>query len=199
MSESTEGPGRPTRDQLTIDLLRRYRQGDPRALDEILRRNLRQLSQWATGRLPAGARDRGDTEDLVQETILHALPRLADFDYRGPGAIQAYLRGAILNHIRNEYRRVGRRPRSQMADSDLRYEAPSPLEEAIGRDAVEDYETALAGLDDLDRELVILRLELDYSYQEIAEATGRPTADAARMATGRALLRLARSMRHGKD
>jgi RNA polymerase sigma-70 factor (ECF subfamily) len=41
---------------------------------------------------------------------------------------------------------------------------------------------------------VIARLDLGYSYAQIALACGRPTADAARMAVHRALLRLAEEM-----
>ena len=57
----------------------------------------------------------------------------------------------------------------------------------------------MASLDSGDRELVILRLELDYPYQDIADATGKPSADAARMATSRAILRLAQKMRHRRE
>ena len=135
----------------------------------------------------------------VQDTIVHALPRLAEFDYRGEGAVQAYLRAALMNRLRNEYKRAGRRPALETADSRLGDDRPSPLDDAIGRDTVEDYDRALARLDELDRELVILRLELNYAYQNIADATGKPSADAARMATGRAILRLARRMRHGEE
>jgi len=191
-------PDPPPEDERTIDLLHRLQDGDAHALDRLLRKNLAPLQRWASGRLPRGARDLRDTEDLVQETILHALPRLADFEYRGEGAVQAYLRSALLNRIRNEFKRAGRRPLLETADSRLGGEGPTPLDAAIGRDAVEDYENALSSLDELDRQLVILRLELHYEYQAIADATGKPSADAARMATGRAILRLASRMRHSE-
>jgi len=184
--------------EATIDLLDRYRGGDAEALDLLLARNLAPLLGWAAGRMPRGARDRGDTEDLVQETVLKALPHLETFEYRGEGAVQAYLRGALMNRIRNEYRRVALRPRPVTVDTAIEHRGRSPLEEAIGRDATEDYEQGLATLAEADRELVILRLELDYSFAEIAAATGRPSPDAARMATSRAVLRLAQAMRHGQ-
>jgi DNA-directed RNA polymerase specialized sigma24 family protein len=135
----------------------------------------------------------------VQETVLKSLPHLEKIEYRGEGAVQAYLRGALLNRIRNEYRRVVSRPRPKTVDTAIEQVGPSPLDDAIGRDAAEDYETALAGLDEADRALVILRLELGYGFAEIAAATGRTSPDAARMATSRAILRLAQGMRHGQD
>jgi RNA polymerase sigma-70 factor (ECF subfamily) len=58
----------------------------------------------------------------------------------------------------------------------------------------ERYEAALASLSDDDREAIVARVELGGTYEEVAAALGKPTADAARMAVGRALLRLAEAM-----
>jgi DNA-directed RNA polymerase specialized sigma24 family protein len=44
------------------------------------------------------------------------------------------------------------------------------------------------------REAIIGRVELGLSYAELAAAMGRPSADAARMAVGRALLKLAKRL-----
>lgn len=199
MTEPTKKAVEPPPHEATIDLLVRFRGGDTRALDDLLRRNLAPLRRWASGRLPRGARDRGDTQDIVQETVLASLPHLANLEYRGEGAVQAYLRGALMNRIRNEYRRVSTRPLAETVDTAIEHRGPSPLEHAIGRDGVEDYEQALAALDEPDRQLVILRLELGLGFAEIAAATDRPSSDAARMATSRAIFRLAQGMRHGKD
>ena len=46
-----------------------------------------------------------DAQDLVQETALQVFRRIEAFDVRRPGALQAYLRQAVLNRIRNELRR----------------------------------------------------------------------------------------------
>ena len=56
---------------------------------------------------------------------------------------------------------------------------------------------ALANLRPEERELVVARLELGYSYAQITVATGRPSPDATRMAVRRALLRLAEEMGSG--
>jgi RNA polymerase sigma-70 factor (ECF subfamily) len=71
---------------------------------------------------------------------------------------------------------------------------PSPLEEAIGKEALERYEAALARLRPEDREAIIIRLELGLPYSEVAQALGKPSAAAAHMAVSRALLRLANEM-----
>ena len=70
----------------------------------------------------------------------------------------------------------------------------SPLESAIGADALERYERALEELTEEERQLLHLRIELDYSYEEIAVITERSTRDAARMAVQRSLRRLAEAM-----
>jgi RNA polymerase sigma-70 factor (ECF subfamily) len=73
--------------------------------------------------------------------------------------------------------------------------AGSPLEEAIGHAAVESYERALERLKPEEREAIILKVELGYSYEELAQALGKPTAEAARKAAARALVRLAEEMK----
>ena len=56
---------------------------------------------------------------------------------------------------------------------------------------------ALERLTPQDREAIIGRVEMGYSYEELAEALGKPTADAARKAARRALVRLAEEMKSG--
>jgi RNA polymerase sigma-70 factor (ECF subfamily) len=183
----------------SIGLLARIRGGDSEALNRLLARHLPALQRWAHGRLPPGIRDLEDTADLVQETVIQALKHLDHFEYRREGALQAYLRHAVYNRIRMEFRRKRSRPSSTELDADVADVAASPLEEAIGREAVERYDRALARLKPEDREAVIVKMELDCSYAELARALGKPSADAARMAVGRALLRLAEEMKHDRQ
>jgi len=71
----------------------------------------------------------------------------------------------------------------------------SPLEQAIGREALEEYEAALMELRETDREAIIARVELGQSYEEMALILGKPSAEAARLAVHRAMLRLAAKMK----
>jgi len=70
----------------------------------------------------------------------------------------------------------------------------SPLELAIGAERVERYDAALQRLTPRDRELIVARLELQQSYQDIAAAMGKPTPNAARAAIVRAMYRLSREI-----
>ena len=94
----------------TYVLLERAKQGSREALDSLFARHLPLLRRWAHGRLPRWARDIADTSDLVQETVLQTFKRIEAFEPRGDGALQAYLRQAVLNRIRNEFRSKARQP-----------------------------------------------------------------------------------------
>lgn len=117
------------------------------------------------------------------------------FEYRADAALQAYLRQAVMNRIRNEIRRSIRHPAASPLDSAAADAGLSPLEQLIGKQAVEAYDQALAALAPDEREAVIGRVELGLSYAELAAGTGRPSADAARMAVARALLKLAKQLK----
>jgi RNA polymerase sigma-70 factor, ECF subfamily len=180
----------------TFHLIDRARAGDHAALNRLFDRHLAPLRRWARGRLPRWARDLADTDDLVQETLLQTFKKIEDFEPRRVGALQAYLRQAVLNRIRDELRRKGRRPQAAELDGLEEDRAASPLEQAIGQEAIERYERALARLRPEEQEAVIGRVEMGYGYDELAEALGKPTADAARKAAERALVRLAEEMSH---
>lgn len=178
----------------TIRLLERARAGDSTAVDDLFARHIPMLRRWASGRLPRWARGNVDTSDLVQETVLETFKRLDGFEPRGEGALQAYLRQAFINRLRNQLRRAIARPAPQELDSAIPDEATSPLEAAIGRETLERYEAGLERLDPDERDAIVTRVELGFSYAEVAEALGKPSADAARMAVVRALVKLAKEM-----
>jgi RNA polymerase sigma factor (sigma-70 family) len=179
----------------TFHLIDRARAGDQAAVDRLFARHIKPLQRWASGRLPHWARDLTDTEDLVQDALLQTFKRIEDFEARRVGALQAYLRQAVLNRVRDELRRKGRRPEAIDLDGLEIDAAHSPLEEAIGREAVERYQFALHQLTPEEREAIIARIEMGYSYEELAQVLGKPTADAARKAAQRALVRLAEEMK----
>jgi RNA polymerase sigma-70 factor (ECF subfamily) len=178
----------------TLELLTRYQSGDRAALDCLFARYVPSLNRWASRRLPQWARDDADTEDLVQETLLQTFKRIDGFQPQGRGALHGYMRTALLNRIRDEIRRAGRRPGRDEMDIEQTDGKPSPLEEAIGSEAVERYERALARLRPEEQEVVIGKVELGFSNEELATALGKPTPEAARKAAQRALLRLAEEM-----
>ena len=191
----TEGPPVTT----STDLLRRAQAGDQHALTELIQLYLPRLRAWARGRLPGAARDHVDTQDLVQDTMIAAVRNLGRIEIRGDGALQAYLRRSLANRITDLHRHAGRQPAVGALESGLPAKGPSPIEEAIGQEALARYERALERLGEHDRQAIILRIELCRSYEEIALTLGKSSAGHARVAVSRALTRLAGEMRHVRD
>ncbi len=174
----------------TLSLLQRIRAGEEAARDRLLGRYLPILRAWAHGRLPAGARGLSETDDVVQVALIGSLSRLDSFEYRHEGAFLAYLRHAVLNAIRQEIRNARRRPAGGALGESHPDPAASVVERVMGRELLERYEAALMELSEDARDAVILRLEFGLSFAEVAAALGRPSPDAARMLTVRALVRL---------
>jgi RNA polymerase sigma-70 factor, ECF subfamily len=198
MSDSSDSsqkkPGTSPSEELssTLDLLERFKLGDEQAVALLIERSIPPLRRWARGRLPGWARNLAETQDLVQNALLRALPHLKNFEVRHPGALQAYLRQAVANHIRDEIRKVPNQPGNNVPD--VPDPTPSPLEIAIGKEGVERYEAALAKLRPIDREAIVARVELQQSYEEVAIALNKPNANAARVAVARAVKSLILAM-----
>ena len=176
------------------ELLALAREGHESALGVLFTRYVLPLRRWAGGRLPRWARDIADTDDLVQDALLQTYKRVELFEPERSGALQAYLRQAVMNRIRDEFRRRRRREPARVLDSGTPGDGPSPLEDAIGAELADEYDAALARLRPEERDAVVGRIELDLTYEELAEALGRPNANAARSAVVRALARLAVEM-----
>jgi RNA polymerase sigma factor (sigma-70 family) len=181
-------------DEPTIELVVRARAGDRSAMEALLERCLPPLKRWAHGRLPAAARGRLDTGDLVQEAALHVLGCLDRFEPRHVGAMQAYLRQSVINRIRDEVRRIGRQPPPLELPDDLASDRTTPLEAAIQAEAYEHYRDALSKLSTKDREMIVARIEVQWGLTEIAQRFGMRTVDAARMAVSRAVKKLSQTL-----
>jgi RNA polymerase sigma factor (sigma-70 family) len=178
-------------------LFDRARAGDEAALDALLRHHVPALRRWATGRLPRWCRELSDTSDLIQETVIATLRQLEDFEDRGPAALQAYLKQAVVNRIRNELRRVSRRPVLVNLDDQLASSQPSPFDEAARAEFFRHYERALGQLTQAERNAIVLRVEMGLSYGELADVLEKPSPDAARMFVVRALVKAVDAMGEG--
>jgi RNA polymerase sigma factor (sigma-70 family) len=180
-------------DKPTMELILRAKAGDDAALEAVVQRCLPPLRQWARGRLPSYARGEVDTEDLVQQAVTNVLVRLDRFQPTHVGAMQAYLRQSVINDIRSRIRVVTRRTLVELPD-DLGSGEASPEERAISADSYDRYRHALATLRVRDRELIIARVESQWTIGEAAERFGYKSENSARMAVTRAIRRLRAAM-----
>ena len=194
---SPQGSGR-TDPESTFRLLRPRAIGRPGGAGAVVRPLSEAAPALGQRTTPGWARDLADTDDLVQDTLVQTFKKIDGFEPRRVGALQAYLRQAVLNRIRDELRRKRRQPEMSELDGLEVDRAASPVEEAIGREAVDRYESALTRLRPEEREAIIARVEMGYTYEELAEALGKPSPDAARKAAERALVRLAEEMKRGR-
>lgn len=181
----------------TADLFQRIQSGDEAARERLIGRYLTTLRRFAHGRIPGSARSLIDTDDLVQTSLLRAMGQLSSFENRREGAFLAYLRQILVNRLRDQVRTIARRPEHGPVDEDLASPDSGPEDDADRRHQEDLFETAMTRLSDDHREAVVLRIELGLSYQAVAEAMGRPSAEAARKLVARALTRLADELPEG--
>jgi RNA polymerase sigma factor (sigma-70 family) len=185
----------PLAPEATIELLALVRNGDRAALARLLERCIPALRRWARGRLPQWTRGVIETNDLVLDAVIAAMGRLDVFEARYQGALQEYLRMAVRNRITDVIRKHSRHPANVELPESLKDEGTSPLERVIGAENVARYDAALERLNPAEREAIVGRIEMQYSYEELMIVLGKPTPPAARMAVTRAMKRLAEEMR----
>lgn len=180
----------------TRRLLALYKQGHASALELLFQREIPLLRKWAHGRLPRWARSMADTADLIQGALTRTLPRLQRFEPRREKALQAYLRTAVANQIRDELRRIGRAQVDSLTESTVDPTDPRPLpaDALIEDENRRRFAAALQRLSETDRQAVVARLELGYSYDQIALLLDKRSANTARMTVTRAVARLVDEM-----
>jgi RNA polymerase sigma-70 factor (ECF subfamily) len=118
---------------------------------------------------------RTDAEDVAQETFVRAYRALAGYDVERIRALacRPWLARIALNLCRNRARQNGRRPQTSELEDSVD-PAPGPdvqAEQAAGAAALA---SRLAALPDRYRVPVVLRHAYGLSYEEVAEALGRP-------------------------
>ena len=92
-------------------LIQQIRQGDPRAWETLITRYEGRLLAFVQRRL----RDRGASEDVVQETFVGFLNSLPNFDDRRE--LQTYLFTIASHKLTDHLRRTGRHPLRSLTDS----------------------------------------------------------------------------------
>ncbi len=185
----------PENPESSFDLLVQAQAGNGEALNCLLARYIPRLERWVSGRMPHAIRSMNDTADIVQDSVINAVRNLDTLQIRSEGALLAYLRQAVNNRIIDQYRRHRRRPPRVEIPLDAEAAETSPLEAAIGIEAMSNYERALAGLREKDRQLIVLHVEFGMKAADLASQLNLETPAAARMALQRALKKLAEAMR----
>jgi RNA polymerase sigma factor (sigma-70 family) len=182
----------------SLELVKRACAGDREAENEVCRRYLPRLHRWVRGRLPAAARLHVEAADVVQDVLVRAIRTFPHFEVRHEHAFDAYLRTILANKLLDLGRAARRRPPQLPLDAATEppSRGPSPFQLTLAAERRTLYERAKARLSAVDRELLLARLELGCDYHEMVTRLGRSNANALRVSTRRAIVRLGAVMAH---
>ena len=160
-------------------LLAYAREGDVRSLSALVKRNAGWLKGFLRGLAPSDA----DAEDAFQDTWMRVIRSCGS--YRG-GSVRAYLATIARSVVIDRFRRNGspsvsidaERESGGAAVDALADESPSPgalFEKAV---TAEDVRRAVRALPRGPREVVLMRIEGEFSFKEIAATLGIPLGTA---------------------
>jgi RNA polymerase sigma-70 factor, ECF subfamily len=162
------------------ELVRRFNDGDEAAFNEIVGYYRKKLYEVALARL----RNHTDAEEIAQDTLIRAYRGLSRF--RGDSSLSTWLHHITVNLSRNRYWHFFRRFRHATVSLDcplgegavdlfsdlIASGDASPAQDATISDFAEVVSRCVAQLPAGQRDILLLRNELDRSYEEIALQMG---------------------------
>jgi RNA polymerase sigma-70 factor (ECF subfamily) len=183
-------------------LLDRVRQGDRAALDRLLAEHRDFLRRVVDLRMESSLRTRIDPSDVVQEALVEAARRMADYLAREPMPFHLWLRQTACQRL-VDLRRLHRGAECRSVLRDRRLPATSSLllahavlsgslppdKKLDKKELAELVQQCLDMLDEEDSEIILLRSFEDLPNHEAAQVLGIEPAAASKR-YGRALLRL---------
>jgi RNA polymerase sigma-70 factor (ECF subfamily) len=172
------------------ELVVRATKGDRAAIDALLGTIRPGVVRYCRARLSRFDGAYGLADDVAQEVCLAVLAALPRFTDQGrPFAAFVF---TIAAHKVADAQRAAARRRAVTPTDDLPDQAdpaPGPEQQAVAADLTRRLSRLLAHLSDTHRELVVLRVAVGLSAEEVGEVLGMSAA-AVRVAQSRALNRL---------
>ncbi len=165
-------PARPSRVPDDRELVRRAQAEDKEAFEELVRRHQHRVFGVAGGIL----RRREDVEDIAQQVFVKAYFSLKRFDQRA--ALSTWLYKITVNECWDLLRKKKVRPliyESDLSEEQARQLDGSEKHENLGPDTSETLEMRqhvdrlLAGIDERDRMMLILKEVEGFAVEEIAQ------------------------------
>lgn len=148
------------------ELLEAFRAGDAKAFEALVRRYQRPVLSIAR----RFARDEDDAEDLAQRAFINASERAEG--WRG-GSFKSWLFRIVVNLAKNHVRDVSRFDRSETAqEQEPEPSAPEAHQRLEAREQQEALRAAVARLPKRQREVLLLRVDGDIPFAEIASTLG---------------------------
>jgi RNA polymerase sigma-70 factor, ECF subfamily len=170
----------------TEQLLNGAREGDRDAVDRLMERHRQSLERMVRGRLNRGLARRVDASDVVQDALLTASRRLADYVHDPKLPFHAWLRQIARDRLADVYRRqladkrsvaneqsVGGEGTSMLPPAALVRDAElTPAAAMLHREFAERFNAAVETLAEADREIIFMRHAEQLTNSEAAELLG---------------------------
>ena len=153
------------------------RRGDVESLSALVRRNAVWMQAFLRGLLPTAV----DAEDAFQETWVRVVKSAGR--YRG-GKVKPYLAVIARSAAIDRLRQMGRFVSLDAEDGEgsaaecLPDESPSPGERFESKATAEDVREAVRALPEGPRQVLLMRIEGELSFKEIATELGVPLGTA---------------------
>jgi RNA polymerase sigma-70 factor, ECF subfamily len=191
---------RSAEDGRLLDTLERARRGSRGAFDQLFAQLLPRLHTWIRVHMDDRLRDRVDSLDVLQETLLRAFRGLDGFRGSGQRSLMGWLHTIAVHEVRRAAQHHGRQRRAlarelrlddglSLADAWISVEASLSRRHDLSR-----LEVALRGLEEEQRRVLLLRAFEGHTFGEIGATLGK-SADASRMQYARALAALTVQLR----
>jgi RNA polymerase sigma-70 factor (ECF subfamily) len=156
-----------------VELIARWKAGDERAASALVARHTDALARFA---ISLG--ERGDVEELVQDTFVRAFGSIDSF--RGESSLRTWL-FTIQRRLVVDRRRTSRRRRNEVeVQEDDVATAYTALDGVLADETEVRLKGAMGRLSPMQREVFTLRVTEGLSYRDIAEVVGS-TEGAARV------------------
>jgi RNA polymerase sigma-70 factor, ECF subfamily len=157
-----EDQGRARAADPDLPLVERFRAGERRAFDELVRRHQRAIFTVARRYL----RNDADAADVAQQTFVRAFKALDGF--RGAASVRSWLYRIAINVALNHVRDHAREKSQEIEENRLTTNATGPQRIIAGEDAAR-LRAAIAELPPKQRMVLELRVFDDLSFREVAE------------------------------
>jgi RNA polymerase sigma-70 factor (ECF subfamily) len=191
--------------ETTLRLVHLARDGDSAALEALFTRYLPRVKQMVALRLGYRARDLATHEDIVQDALLRTFQNLEQFEEQSEGGFRNWLARCVQNVIHDHFRRSNAAKRgSGKVRAFSSYESddlsaivfagsdPTPSSIASRQETIELIETALLDMKEHQREVIVLRLFCEMSYEEVGATLGIQEEATVRKLFSRAMSELRR-------
>jgi RNA polymerase sigma-70 factor (ECF subfamily) len=187
----------------TLELVRQAQTGDRASLERLFERYYDRVRRIVRIRLGARLRRDFDSGDILQDAFAVAVRKFDEFEIRDEASFISWMRTIVERQItdkvdwqaaasRNRAREVATvgTDEPEAAVHEPAAASTAPLDRLLEDEGRRLVELHLTQLDAKYRDLILLRDYEGHSWDRIAELTGRPTPDAARMMYAKALVEL---------